>query len=49
MFSCELKFVIDILKKWLSEKYFRRFKELDFLPNENLRGKIQMTGTKQTV
>ena len=30
MFLCELKFVIDILKKWLSEKYFRRFKELDF-------------------
>ena len=30
MFSCELKFVIDILKKWLSEKYFRRFKKLEF-------------------
>ena len=30
MFSCELKFVIEILKKWLAEKYFRRFKELDF-------------------
>ena len=30
MFLCELKFVIDILKKWLSEKYFRHFKELNF-------------------
>ena len=30
MLSCELKFVIDILKEWLSEKYFRRVKELDF-------------------
>ena len=30
MLSCELKFVINILKKWLSEKYFRRSKGLDF-------------------
>ena len=30
MFSCELKFVIDLLKKWFAEKYFRRYKELDF-------------------
>ena len=29
MISCELKFVTDILKNWLSEKYVRRFKELD--------------------
>ena len=29
VFSCEIKFVIDILKKWLAEKYFRRFKEFD--------------------
>ena len=29
MFSCELKFVIIILKKWLYEKYFRRSKGLD--------------------
>ena len=29
MFSCELKFVINILKKWLYEKYFRRSKGLD--------------------
>ena len=30
MFSYELKFVIDLLKKWLAGKYFRRYKELDF-------------------
>ena len=49
MFSCELKFVIDILKKWLAEKYFRRFKELDILQNKNLKGKIQLTVKKQIV
>ena len=30
MFSCKLKFVIDSLKRWLAEKYFRRYKELNF-------------------
>ena len=30
MFSCELKFVDDLLQKELTEKYFRRYKELDF-------------------
>ena len=30
MFSCELKFVIDLLKMLLAEKYFNRYKELDF-------------------
>ena len=27
MFSCELKFIIYILKTWLCEKFFRRFQE----------------------
>ena len=30
MFSCKLKFVIDSLKRWLAEKYFPRYKELNF-------------------
>ena len=31
IFSSELNFVIDILKKkWLAEKYFTQFKELNF-------------------
>ena len=29
MFSCELKFTCDFLKKWFSEKFTRRFLELD--------------------
>ena len=28
MFSCEPKFAIDLLKKWLAEKYFGRYKEV---------------------
>ena len=39
MFSCELKFVIDLLKKWLTEKYFRRYEGLDFFPREKFKMK----------
>ena len=51
IFSSELNFVIDILKKkWLAEKYFRQFKELNFFAQKrNLKGKIQLTGMKQIV
>ena len=34
MFSCKLKFVIDLLKKWLAEKCFGRYKELDMLTKQ---------------
>ena len=34
MFSCELKFVIDLLKMWLAEKYFSRYKELDLFSKQ---------------
>ena len=34
MFSCELKFVIDLLKKWLAGKFFNRYKELDMLTKQ---------------
>ena len=37
MFSCELKFVIDLLKKWLGEKCFRRYRELDFFTNQKFK------------
>ena len=40
MFSCELKFVTDLLKRWLADKYFRRYKELDFFPSKNLKRKV---------
>ena len=29
MFSCKLRFVIDICKKWVGEKFIRRYLELD--------------------
>ena len=41
MFACELKFVIDLLKKWLADKYFRTFEEIDYFLKKSLRGKIQ--------
>ena len=34
MFSCELKFAIDLLKKWLAEKMFNRYKNLDMLTKQ---------------
>ena len=37
MFSCKLKFVIDLLKKWLTEKYFRRYKELDLFSKQRFK------------
>ena len=45
IFSCKLKFVIDLLKKWLAENFFNRFKELD----RGLKDKIQLIGNQQTV
>ena len=37
MFSCELKFVIDLLTKWLAEKLFRRYKELDMFTKQRFK------------
>ena len=37
MFFCELKFVIDLLKKWLAEKYFSRYKELDLFSKQRFK------------
>ena len=37
MFSCELKFVIDLLKKWLAEKFFNSYKEIDMLTKQRLK------------
>ena len=34
MFSCELKFVIDLLKKQIADKYFRRFTEIDYFKKQ---------------
>lgn len=30
VFSCELKFAINLLKKRLGKRYFRQYRELDF-------------------
>ena len=37
MFSCELKFVIGLLKKWLAEKFFNRYKELDMFTKQRFK------------
>ena len=37
MFSCKLKFVMDLLKKSLAEKYYRRYKELDFFSKQKFK------------
>ena len=38
MFSCGLKFVIDILRRWLGEKFFWRLAELDVLTKHKFKG-----------
>ena len=37
MFLCGLKFVINLLKKWLAEKYFRSYRELDFFSKQRFK------------
>ena len=37
MFSCKLKFVIDLLKKWLAENFFNRYKELNMLTKQRFK------------
>ena len=37
IFSCELKIVIELLKKWLADKYFKRFKVIDFFKKQTFR------------
>lgn len=37
MFPCKLKFLIDILKKWLGEKFFQRFNELDLFSKQRFK------------
>ena len=37
MFSCKLKFVIDLLKKWLTEKYLRSYKVLDLFSKQRFK------------
>ena len=49
MFSCELKFVIAILKSGLVKNTLDDLKNLIFLQNKNLKGKIQLTSFKQIV
>ena len=37
MFSCELKFVIDLLEKWVAENFFKRYKDLDMLTKQKFK------------
>ena len=39
MFSCQLKFVIDLIKKWPAKKYFCRYKEHDLFSKQIQDGK----------
>ena len=47
MVFSELKFVIDLLKKWLAEKSFSRYKELDMLSKQRFK-KQNPTSWKST-
>ena len=47
MFFYELKFVIDLLKKWLAEKLFNRYKKLAMFKKQ--RFKMKNPINKQTV
>lgn len=37
IFSCEIKLVIDSLKKWLAEKYFKCYNQLDSITKQNVK------------
>ena len=37
MFSCELELVIDLLKKWLADKFFKKFRELDYFTKQRFK------------
>ena len=47
MFSCELKFAINILKSGLVKNTWDELKNLIVLQNKNLKGKIQLTSLRQ--
>ena len=46
MFSCELKFVIDLLKKWLADKFFKRFRELDYFTKQKFKNENPINWSK---
>ena len=37
MFSCEPEFAIDLLKKWMAQKYFSRYKELNLFSKQRFK------------
>ena len=49
MFSCEFKFVIDILKKLLAKKFLQRFKELHFVYEQRFKLKNPINWSETTV
>ena len=46
MFSCELKFVIDLLKKSLADKFFKRFTELDYFTKQRFKNENPINWSK---
>ena len=46
MFSCELKFVIELLKKWLAGKFFKRFRELDYFTKQRFKNENPINWSK---
>ena len=46
MFSCELKFVIELLKKWLADKFFKRFRELDYFTKQKFKNENPINWSK---
>ena len=51
MFSCELKFTIDICKKWIDKKFTRRYLELDIFTKQRFKREnpIQLGETKCSI
>ena len=46
MFWCELKFVIDLLKNWLADKLFKRFRELDYFTKQKFKNENPINWSK---
>ena len=46
MFSCVLKFVIDLLKKCLADKFCKRFRELEYLTKQRFKNENPINWSK---
>ena len=46
MLSRELKFVIDLLKNWLADKLFKRFRELEYFTKQKFKNENPINWSK---